>query len=70
MQNKTPPDNGNEADQVPLSNDNDTEHNPPSSTARKDHGHHKVETEKADEESGDEFDHVSDSREQYRLIMD
>ncbi|KFY30265.1 hypothetical protein V493_02045 [Pseudogymnoascus sp. VKM F-4281 (FW-2241)] len=37
---------------------------------RKDHGHHKLETEKDDEESGDEFDHVSDSREQYRLIMD
>ncbi|OBT66452.1 hypothetical protein VE03_03693 [Pseudogymnoascus sp. 23342-1-I1] len=70
MEKNTPPDSGNNADQVPLSNDDDAKNKPPNPTTSKDHGHRKSETKKADEESGDGFDHVSEPREQYCLIMD
>lgn len=76
MQNNMPPDNDTAAENVPPSDDNDTRHKPIRSAAPKDSvtkndgGPRETESDKADEESGDEFDHVSDPREQFRLIMD
>ncbi|KFY92866.1 hypothetical protein V500_04012 [Pseudogymnoascus sp. VKM F-4518 (FW-2643)] len=61
---------------VPPSDDNDAKYMSIGVTASKDGsvtqnnlGPREAEPDKADEESGDEFDHVSDSREKYRLIM-
>ncbi|KFZ23327.1 hypothetical protein V502_02190 [Pseudogymnoascus sp. VKM F-4520 (FW-2644)] len=71
------PDNDNALKNVPPSDDNDAKYMSIGVTASKDGsvtqnniGPREAEPDKADEESGDEFDHVSDSREKFRLIMD
>ncbi|KFY55964.1 hypothetical protein V496_06871 [Pseudogymnoascus sp. VKM F-4515 (FW-2607)] len=62
-------DNDSDAENVPLSDDNG-KNKPPCPATKNDYGHNEEKTAKADEKSGDEFDHGSDSREQFRLIMD